>query len=115
MHSEITNRPCPWNGAVAKGKLPGAWLWPGESESGHRELTWLRKGLAKLCKQAGVLVVCPHGLRGTHATLAEEAGTAGEAVARQLGHTSHRVTEDHYLERGTVERARGRAVLQVVR
>ena len=97
------------------GALPsGAWLWQGESGSGHRERTWLRKGLARLCTEAGVPVVCPHGLRGTHATLAEEAGTAGEAVARQLGHTSHRVTEEHYLEAGTVERARGRAVMQIV-
>jgi len=41
-------------------------------------------------------------------------GLGQQAVARQLGHTSHRVTEEHYLEAGTVERARGRAVMQVL-
>jgi len=53
--------------------------------------------LHELCayRDAGVPVVCPHGLRGTHATLAEEAGEAGAAVARQLGHTDHKVTEGH--------------------
>ena len=61
-----------------------------------------------------VPVVCPHGLRGTHATLAEDAGEAAEAVTRQLGHTDHRVTAGHYLAPGTVERGRARRALRVL-
>jgi integrase len=91
--------------ARVKSKL--GWLFPSESsDSGHREPTWLRKNIRKLCDDAGVPYVCPHGARGTAATLAELAGVAGEAVARQLGHTSHRITADHYLARGTVEQVR---------
>jgi integrase len=60
---------------------------------------------------AGVTVVTAQGLRGTHATLAEEAGTAPLAVAKSMGHTGHDVTERQYLAPGTTDRVRQRAAI----
>lgn len=92
-----------------------AWLFPSDASTGHRERTWLRKAAMRLCREAGVDYVCPHGLRGTHATLAIEAGLSPAVVARALGHASERTTIRHYAERGTVDRARVRSLLQVVK
>jgi integrase len=61
-----------------------------------------------------VLRVCPHGLRGTHATLAEEAGTSGTVVAKSLGHENHRVTEEHYLAPGTTKKVAAQKTMQVL-
>ena len=52
--------------------------------------------LRTLCADAGVPVVCPHSLRGLHATLALEAGATPESVARALGHGSFSMTKKHY-------------------
>jgi integrase len=58
--------------------------------------------------------VTPHGLRGTHATLATSAGASGELVAATLGHASSKVTEKHYIAPGTAEQAKQRRVLKVL-
>jgi integrase len=50
----------------------------------------------RICKAAGVPVVSPHGLRGTHASLAMTAGATGDLVAAALGHESFTTTERHY-------------------
>ena len=55
-------------------------------------------------------VVCPHSLRGLHATLATEAGATSHVVAAALGHTSPAVTQAHYIQSGTTQRARTRRV-----
>jgi integrase len=57
---------------------------------------WTRK----LCKLAGVRVVCPHGLRGTHSTLAIGAGATAHLVAAALGHAGPTVTRAHYIAPG---------------
>lgn len=90
------------------------WLFPSWSAAGYRTKGWLKKAVWRVCDRAKVARVPPHGLRGTHATLAEEAGTAAHVVAAQLGHTSHRVTEEHYLAEGTTERARVKRMLKVM-
>lgn len=92
----------------------GGYLFPSESKAGYRGATWLRKGVARLCKAAGVPVVCPHGLRGTHATLAQEAGLSSAAVAATLGHENVRVTEQSYTAPGTAERAGQKRALKVL-
>jgi hypothetical protein len=67
----------------------------------------LRRRLARLCKDAGVLGVVPHSMRGLHSTIAVERCATGRIVATALGHTSfERITVPHYLAPGTVERAR---------
>jgi integrase len=50
----------------------------------------------RICKAAGVPIVSPHGLRGTHASLAMTAGATGDLVAAALGHESFTTTERHY-------------------
>ena len=92
-----------------------AWLFPSrKSSSGHREKTWLLKVVKRICREAEVPEITPHGLRGTWATLTTEAGVAGHLVARELGHTSPSTTTKHYTKKGAVERSRSRRMLTVL-
>ncbi len=68
---------------------------------------WVYWNTRRLCRLAGVPVVPPHGLRGTHATLATQAGATAELVMTALGHTSTTMAQRHYLAPGTRERASG--------
>lgn len=70
----------------------------------------LWKRLRRLCQKAGVREVCPHSLRGLHSTLAIEAGSTSGAVIAQLGHSSFRTTERHYVDK---ERYRDASVRRV--
>jgi integrase len=110
--------PKPIAGMLAErvsGRESGDWLFPSElSDSGHTEQCWLRSAVRRVCKAAGVPEVTPHGLRGTHSTLAREEGATGRAVSQALGHASEHVTEQHYLAPGTVERVRARRVFEVI-
>lgn len=65
---------------------------------------WLHYHVKRLCREAGVPQICPHGLRGTHSTLAVEEGQTAHAVARQIGHGNSTVTtRQHYIAPGTLE------------
>lgn len=68
----------------------------------------------RLCRAAGVPEVSPHGLRGTHATLATEAGATGELLMKQLGHTSTEIAKRHYIEEGAEEGARAKTALRLL-
>jgi len=85
-----------------------------DSRTGHRDLSWLRKVLRSLCVRAKVPVVCPHGLRGTRATLAVEAGLSAHIIARELGHESFVTTRKHYLAEGVEEKASTKAFMRVI-
>lgn len=87
---------------LAEGKRPGDLLF-----------TMTRFGLAyhveRVCSAAKVPVVCPHGLRGTHASMAVAAGATSELVAANLGHSPKMVkavTEGVYIAPGAVEQAK---------
>src|SRR5690606_31225512 len=54
---------------------------------------WVRDNTKRACRAAGVDEVCAQALRGMNATMALEAGTAPEVVARSLGHTSPAMTK----------------------
>lgn len=54
--------------------------------------------------------VCPHSLRGLHATLAVESGVVSDMVAASLGHGSFAVTQRHYAQESTVRGARAQRV-----
>lgn len=58
----------------------GGSLWP------KSDRYWVYRQVRKWCKRAGVTVVPPHGLRGTHSTLAQEHGATSHVVAAALGH-----------------------------
>lgn len=90
-------------------------VFPARTSRGYRGATWLRKNIRKICDQAGVPYVPPHGLRGTWATIAKEAGVATHAVAMELGHTNPSVTREHYLDQGAEDRAMANDVAKIFR
>lgn len=99
---------------MADGQDPTDWLWPGR-EGRHLTRDGLLWAVKDICREAGVPVVPTHGLRGTHSTIAEDAGSTGHVVAATLGHTSPEVTGQHYTLPGVRQQARARrAVLRLV-
>jgi integrase len=64
---------------------------------------WVLRAVKRCCKSAGVRVVTPHGLRGTHAKVAREVGMSGVLLAQAMGHESETTTTEHYAGRGAVQ------------
>ena len=64
----------------------------------------------RVCKAAGVPVICPHSLRGLWATLSVESGAAESAVATALGHGSFEMTAKHYAQPEAVTGAKSARV-----
>lgn len=93
--------------ALAAGRPGGAKLFV----DGNRD--WLRYHTRRLCRVAGIAVVSPHSLRGTHASLARPVVPV-EHVARVLGHSSPVITQRHYLAPGIEQEIDQRAVLTVL-
>jgi len=91
--------------SLSLGKAPSDLLFPSENHTERSRQYWWKK-VHELCRAAAVPVVCPHSLRGLHATLAIEEGASGEAVARALGHTSFEMTAKHYASGDSVANAR---------
>ena len=61
----------------------------------------------RLCKSAGVPVVCPHGLRGTGTTTAVDLGISLERIQRAVGHeVGSKITEKSYIVPGALDNAR---------
>jgi len=79
-------------------------LLPCRSESGFHTKEWVGIQSHKLCRELGLPPTCAHGLRGTHATLAQEAGTSSHVVASTLGHQSTRTTVENYTRDGVPEK-----------
>lgn len=105
-------RPHLW--ARAEGRAGDAALWPSHDPDVRcRSLTWLQRAVARLCERSGVTVVCPHGLRGTHVTLALAAGQSSEAVASAVGH-SPEVARRHYADPGAVDQGARDRVLRAI-
>ncbi len=77
----------------------------------HRVADWAEQHL----KRAGVRVVTTHGLRGTHSTLATEAGTSAVQLAQSMGHTDPGMTERHYIADGTKQAAEMTRLMGVLR
>lgn len=94
---------------VARAAVGAGPLFPG------RDRHWVLRQVKRLCRAAGVPVVCAHGLRGTHASIAQDHGATGRVVAGALGHESEAVTEAHYTTREAAQRGRvRRAALRLV-
>lgn len=85
-------------------KLPTAKLF-------NRTRGWVRHWTIEICDLAGVPRVCAHGLRGTHATIAVEAGMSPNLVALSLGHTSSKMTLGAYAAPGAKSVATRSAVV----
>jgi integrase len=89
-------------------------LYAPTSRDGFRHKCWVNKNTQRLCRALKIPVVTAQGLRGTHATLAEESGVSAVAVAAQLGHESITTTRGHYTQPAAVERGQQRRALAVL-
>jgi integrase len=76
-----------------------------------RNRTWLHRCVRATCKAAGVSMVSPHGLRGTHGDLALTAAVSPKAVSEALGHESLTTTYRHYADEGITQAAEHARVL----
>jgi integrase len=95
---EVTPKIAALLAKLVEGRELADWLWPSpKAASGHRGPTWLLKGTKRMCRKAGVAVVCPQGLRGTHGKLARVAGMTTRAVQAQLGHEDARTSVESYI------------------
>lgn len=94
--------------AATKGRAGDAPLF------GDVDRHWLGYHVRRLCRLARVPEVPPHGLRGTHASIAVRA-VATEHVAAELGQVGPAITRRHYLARGAEQDGRQRAALKVLR
>jgi integrase len=84
-----------------QGKAAAAYLFElGGKRVGNVANAMLWKFLDRLCRTLAIPPICPHALRGLHATLALQQGTTSAAVARALGHRSDEVTRRHYFAPG---------------
>lgn len=101
-----------WAQAVIVG--PTGWLFPAEtSKLGHRRREWVRDETIRICKLAGVPIVCAHALRGTNATIGAANGVVPQVVANSLGNTEA-VAKGHYIQPGAAGEGRNRRALQVL-
>lgn len=93
--------------ARCAGRKPEDLLFPGRSRH------WVGYHVRRLCEAAGVPVVCPHGLRGTHSSISVREVSI-EHVAAALGHSSPAVTRRHYVKKSAEQAGKQRAVLKVI-
>lgn len=96
------------------GKSAGDWLFPADSSSGHRGLTWLRKLCKRIADRAGIVYRCPHSLRGAGASLARSSGATVQAVAQTLGHSTARITVENYISKSENFGAERKEVFQTI-
>lgn len=89
---------------LAHRKQPGELLFTDGIKAPSRQHFWSK--LRLLCGRAEVPLVCPHSLRGLHATLAIQAGATSSLVAHALGHGSFQVTARHYATPESVAESR---------
>jgi integrase len=82
-----------------QGKAPTDYLFP-RACSATSTPVMIYKYLHRLCQRLDIPQVCPHSLRGLHATLAVQSGATSRAVAGVLGHGSDEITKRHYIAPG---------------
>ncbi len=89
-------------------------LGPDDLLFGQHSRDWPRENARRICLLAKVPLVTAHGLRGTHATLAEGAGATGAFVAHALGHEHESTTHKHYTKPAIVRLATQDRALKVM-
>ena len=94
---------------LANGKSPDERLF------GQNTRHWVLHSVKRCCQAAGVRIVSPHGLRGTHAKMAREVGVSGVLLAQAMGHESENTTTEHYAGRTAVANAAIDRVASLVR
>lgn len=85
-------------GRQAAGRFGMAPLFEEPEEAPPRPISrfTVRRAARRVSRAAGVLEVCAHALRGTHASLAVSAGQSAAVVAASLGQAGPAVLERHY-------------------
>src|SRR5262249_13695877 len=87
-----------------RGRGPHDWLFPeAHAEGAGRPRDWLRRATVRICGQASVPRVTPHGLRGTRAS--KLLRQLVEMTAWSVGHESGEVTRRHYLPASVLRQA----------
>jgi len=100
--------------ALTQGRPPTAPLFR-KDDGNPATRYWVAYHVERLRKMAGVRRVTPHGLRGTHTTLARVSGQSALAVAASVGHSSSAVTDAHYVDGQALAAAERNQLLRVVR
>ena len=98
--------------ALARRKQPGELLFTEGHKIPSRQHFWGQ--LHRFCRLAQVPLVCPHALRGLHASLALEAGATGRLVAQALGHGSFQITARHYATAESITASRAARVSEAL-
>ena len=92
-----------------RGKAPTDYLFPRACAVSSTPVL-LYQYLRRVCTRLNLPQVCPHSLRGMHATFAIQDGASAEHVAAVLGHGSSEITRRHYIAPGTEREAQARSV-----
>ena len=93
------------------GRAADAWLF-GDGRALANDYLW--DYLTRACKRLALPHVCPHSLRGMHATFAVQDGASAEHVASVLGHGSTEITRRHYIAPGSEREAQARNVASLL-
>ena len=72
------------------------WVFPNETNTGSAEL---KKPIASLFNQAGLMDARSHDLRRTFASAAADEGYSDATIAALLGHSQRSITARHYIRR----------------
>jgi integrase len=110
-HLEVPEPVQPYLLHLAAGKRPEELLFGATEGGGRRYSQRMWEMVRRLCRRAGVPLICTHSLRGLWATLAVQSGAASHVVAANLGHHSFQVTERHYAQGAAVKNAATARVL----
>lgn len=110
-HLEVPELLRPYLLRLAAGRPSGALLFGTAKTGMPRGRGRLWEMVRKLCVLADVPPVCTHSLRGLHATLAVQSGSAAHVVAASLGHRSFEMTQRHYAQASSVANAATARVL----
>lgn len=84
-------------------------------KGGFHTKTWLLIAAKRLCVEAGVPLVTPHGLKGTAASLAsDDLGVLPDVLATALSHESSSISRQSYIADGAAENAIAATALKVI-
>jgi integrase len=99
--------------ALAKDRPSASYLF-GKGDLDRPTRFWLNHHTKRLCGVAKVPKLPPQSMRGTHATIATDAGSTSHVVAGALGHASTGVTKRHYIQAQALEASTQRAAQRVL-
>lgn len=91
---------------LAYGRSPDEPLFGLNRKGNSHPRQMMNTAVHRICRSAGVPLVCPHSLRGLWASASVEAGALPDLVAAALGHGTFAITAKHYAQPEAVSTAR---------